>query len=60
MFLRVLRTDSEAVALAVSVVVIVIDPDTGQEASATGPLGRSVEQQLIQIAVGKLRRGIGV
>ncbi len=39
--------------------VTVIDPDTGAEASATGPLGRNVEQQLIQLAIGKLRRGIG-
>lgn len=38
--------------------VTVIDPDTGKEASATGPMGRGVEQQLIQIAIGKLRRGI--
>lgn len=38
--------------------VTVIDPDTGNEATATGPMGRGVEQQLIQIAIGKLRRGI--
>jgi hypothetical protein len=39
--------------------VTVIDPQTGNEATATGPIGRGVEQQLIQIAIGKLRRGIG-
>jgi len=38
--------------------VTVIDPKTGREASATGPMGRGVEPQLIQIAIGKLRRGI--
>ena len=40
--------------------VSVVDPETGNEASATGPMGRGVEQQLIQIAIGKLRRGISV
>jgi len=38
--------------------VTVIDPETGNEASATGPLGQGVEQQLTQLAIGKLRRGI--
>jgi hypothetical protein len=38
--------------------VTVIDPETGNEASATGPLGQGVEQQLIHLAIGKLRRGI--
>jgi hypothetical protein len=38
--------------------VTVIDPETGNEASATGPLGHGVEQQLVQLAIGKLRRGI--
>jgi hypothetical protein len=38
--------------------VTVIDPETGNEASASGPTGRGVEQQLTQLAIGKLRRGI--
>jgi hypothetical protein len=40
--------------------VTVIDPETGQEASATGPLQAGVQESLTNIAIKKLRRGISI
>jgi hypothetical protein len=38
--------------------VTVIDPVSGREASATGPLRPGVEKSLTNIAIGKLSRGV--
>ncbi len=40
--------------------VTVIDPETGREASASGPVQPGIAESLINIAIKKLRRGITI